>query len=294
MNGLAVTPHITHDLGNNVVIHQRKEDGYVNATQLCRAGKKLFGDWRRLKETNAFLEVLSGSMGICIDQIVQIMSTGSNDNRGTWVHPQVAVNLGQWLSPQFAVKVSQWVWQWMQQAAQGDTSFNPLVAQHEWDQMRFLNKDANIDLSKVLRDQGCTPGDHSLAHGTMNKALVGKKQKQLKKEGLMKKSHYTVDYLLKKQLELLNSSKVRAATLIKRDGWQVYKTVHMPGLCEELHEFAKVWGCYGWYGESVKQLKTAAKLERDRLLIEQKKKEQGQMSITYYFTGDYNTVNQAV
>ena len=32
---------------------------------------------------------------------------------GTWVHPQVAINLGQWVSAPFAVQVSQWVYDWM-------------------------------------------------------------------------------------------------------------------------------------------------------------------------------------
>lgn len=33
--------------------------------------------------------------------------------QGTWVHPQVAINLGQWCSPKFAVAVSKWVFEWM-------------------------------------------------------------------------------------------------------------------------------------------------------------------------------------
>ena len=33
--------------------------------------------------------------------------------QGTWVHPQVAINLAQWLSPKFAVLVSKWVFEWM-------------------------------------------------------------------------------------------------------------------------------------------------------------------------------------
>lgn len=33
--------------------------------------------------------------------------------QGTWVHPQVAINLGQWASPKFAVLVSKWVFEWM-------------------------------------------------------------------------------------------------------------------------------------------------------------------------------------
>ena len=38
---------------------------------------------------------------------------GHPDIQGTWVHPQVAINLGQWASPKFAVLVSTWVFEWM-------------------------------------------------------------------------------------------------------------------------------------------------------------------------------------
>jgi hypothetical protein len=95
------------------VIHQRVRDGYVNASAMCKAGGKLFNDYSRLKTYPRFLEALSGSTGIPVDQLVSTVMTGQNELRGTWVHPQVAINLAQWLSPEFAVKVTQWVFDWM-------------------------------------------------------------------------------------------------------------------------------------------------------------------------------------
>lgn len=41
------------------------------------------------------------------------MKGGDIRFQGTWVHPQVAINLAQWLSAKFAVQVSQWVFDWM-------------------------------------------------------------------------------------------------------------------------------------------------------------------------------------
>jgi hypothetical protein len=46
--------------------------------------------------TPAFLDALERSLGIPRDQIVQTINTGANDQRGTWVHPQVATHLAQW------------------------------------------------------------------------------------------------------------------------------------------------------------------------------------------------------
>jgi len=52
-------------------------------------------------------------MGIPIDRLVVTVITGINTNRGTYVHPDVAVNLAQWCSPKFAVAVSRWVREWL-------------------------------------------------------------------------------------------------------------------------------------------------------------------------------------
>ena len=42
--------------GINIIA--RKEDGYINASQLCQAGKKKYNDWFRNKNTKAYLQVL--------------------------------------------------------------------------------------------------------------------------------------------------------------------------------------------------------------------------------------------
>ena len=106
------TLFIEHQLDNGIV-QQRPRDGYINATALCRAAGRELKAYLRTQQTKAFLSELSGSVNIFTDQLVQTIDTGPNENRGTWVHPQVAVNLGQWASPEFAVRVSQWVFDWM-------------------------------------------------------------------------------------------------------------------------------------------------------------------------------------
>jgi len=100
-------------LADNDVISQRVTDGYINATAMCRASGKLMGDYLRLSTTKAFLSELSSDMGIPISELVQSIRGGLPYLQGTWVHPQVAINLAQWLSPKFAVLVSKWVFEWM-------------------------------------------------------------------------------------------------------------------------------------------------------------------------------------
>lgn len=95
------------------VIHQRVRDGYVNATAMCKAADKSWADYNRLGNSTAFLNALSADMGIPITELVQSIRGGTPDLQGTWVHPQVAINLAQWLSPDFAVKVTKWIFDWM-------------------------------------------------------------------------------------------------------------------------------------------------------------------------------------
>jgi hypothetical protein len=102
---------IPHQLGP-ALIHQRVIDGYVNATAMCSAVGKQYGDYARLKGTEEFLAELSTATGIPVDRLVFTTTTGPNERRGTWVHPDVAIHIGQWCSPKFAVAVSRWVRDW--------------------------------------------------------------------------------------------------------------------------------------------------------------------------------------
>lgn len=81
-----------------------REDGYVNATQLCKAGGKLFSDYHKTKQTQEYLEALKSVMNIPITELINIKQGGSN--QGTYVHRKVAYHLAQWISPHFSVQVS--------------------------------------------------------------------------------------------------------------------------------------------------------------------------------------------
>ena len=108
---MTTVPLIEHSL-NGEHIHQRPKDGYINATEMCKASKRMLGHYLENQTTKEFIKELSRSIGIPIDLLIQKITTGTNENRGTWVHPDLAVNLGQWLSPKFAVWVSRLVNEW--------------------------------------------------------------------------------------------------------------------------------------------------------------------------------------
>ena len=82
-------------------------DGYINATELCKAGKKLFRDWNILEKTKDFLKILSTHTKIPVDKLIESKVGGNHS--GSWVHPRVLTNIAQWISPEFDVLVTGWI-----------------------------------------------------------------------------------------------------------------------------------------------------------------------------------------
>ena len=95
---------------NNVVITSRPLDHYVNATQLCQAGGKKFNDWFRLDTTKDLINELSSDAGIPVSLLVEtIRGRSSKFTQGSWIHPDLSIQLAQWISPKFAIQVSKWI-----------------------------------------------------------------------------------------------------------------------------------------------------------------------------------------
>jgi hypothetical protein len=110
-----MTNHIIKEFAGYQI--KQREDGYLNATEMCKVGGKKSNDYFRLDQTNEYLTTLSMSINIPIAQLIEKIMTGLNENRCTWVHPRVAIHLAQWISPQFAVKISEWIEEWYASAA---------------------------------------------------------------------------------------------------------------------------------------------------------------------------------
>lgn len=103
---------LIHREVNNSIIDQRTNDGYINATALCKAAGKEWAAYKRNDRTGRFLDALCADMQILMSVLIQEVRGGSGQ-QGTWIHPKVAINLAMWLSPEFEVRVSNWVHDWM-------------------------------------------------------------------------------------------------------------------------------------------------------------------------------------
>ena len=102
--------HYSNITLNNIVITSRPIDHYVNATKLCQAGGKKFNDWLRLDTTKELINELSTEAGIPASGLVDTKRGGNDKSiQGSWIHPDLSIQLAQWISPKFAIQVSKWV-----------------------------------------------------------------------------------------------------------------------------------------------------------------------------------------
>lgn len=101
---------------NGILIESRKEDGFVNATSMCKAGKKKFNDWYRLDNTKELVTSLEIDARASATQnlitgnpAIKIVDKKLGRYGCSWIHPDLAVQLAQWISPIFALQVSKWI-----------------------------------------------------------------------------------------------------------------------------------------------------------------------------------------
>ncbi len=92
---------------NDNVIMSRETDKYINGTQLCKASNKKFNDWYRLDNTKELINTLSTNTGIPALELVDKKIGGNHS--GTWLHPDLAIQLAQWINPNLALHVSKWI-----------------------------------------------------------------------------------------------------------------------------------------------------------------------------------------
>jgi hypothetical protein len=92
-----------------------REDGYIHATKLCKIANKQLKKWKESKETKNFINKLEEKIKKVIgpnslSQIIEVYKGNSSKyKQGTWVHPDLGINLATWCSPSFSLQVSKWV-----------------------------------------------------------------------------------------------------------------------------------------------------------------------------------------
>ena len=121
---------LIHRKLNEVTVDQRQEDGYFNATAMCKAAGKQFAHYLENDATKKFLKVLAAKLGIPIDKgnptLIEVRAGSPATGGGSWIHPKVAINLAQWASVDFAVLVTDWVEDYWRIKSQGAAAASSL------------------------------------------------------------------------------------------------------------------------------------------------------------------------
>ncbi len=86
---------------NGKMIQGRRNDGFVNLTNMCNATGKKLNDFLRLKQTKAYIREMTADTGIPATGLVEITKGGRPELQGSWGHPEIAILLAQWISPAF-------------------------------------------------------------------------------------------------------------------------------------------------------------------------------------------------
>lgn len=106
------------ELGSNSLYYNMdklvREDGYINATYLCKKGNKHFNHWYSLVLTKKLINFCEDYLQVTKNYLLDIKKGGKNTEQGSWIHPILATNLAQWISHEFAIKVSLWIEEWKQ------------------------------------------------------------------------------------------------------------------------------------------------------------------------------------
>ena len=84
-----------------------RDDGYLNATAIAAHFGKRVPDFIKTEQNqeyiNALAEHISKTTKIVLDRNQLVIVKHGGNNRGTWLHPKLAVHFARWLDPKFAV-----------------------------------------------------------------------------------------------------------------------------------------------------------------------------------------------
>ena len=111
---------------NGTPIARRTTDGFVNATAMCKANSKEWSKYRESDRCQTYLDALAETSEI---RMFDLIESRQGQGGGTWVHPQLAVDLARWISAPFAVWMDGWFLEEVERVSQvQDTQIPALPA----------------------------------------------------------------------------------------------------------------------------------------------------------------------
>lgn len=123
-----------------------REDGYINATLLCKSGCKNFNDWYSLETTKKLIVYCSKYTNI---EEKKLLTVKKGRYGGSWVHPLLGTNIAQWISIEFSIKVSIWIDQW-KKINNNESIYNNEIINLLSDSISQKEKEIQLKLHKEL------------------------------------------------------------------------------------------------------------------------------------------------
>lgn len=192
---------------NGVTVEQRNTDGFINGTAMCSAHSKEISNWLKTDDTWDLVVALAEDLGVkpnpskktdsyktrvsSIYPSLVIVKKGSPEfGGGSWIHPDLAIDLASWCSKKFAIQVSRWVQEWL------TTGKNPVYSEPDLDKEYIAwqeRYDIRIELKDILRPELMEVSRaYAVAnnlspitlcwqvHDTMNERIQGAKSRDIK------------------------------------------------------------------------------------------------------------------
>jgi hypothetical protein len=160
-----IVPHL---FGKNSVSQASEEfyigqhkipKGYVNLTEMCKAGNKKLAGFTRSKRYEAYIACVASDTQICISQLtVEIRgNTASHkiDEQGTWGHHLIALSLASWISPEFELRANKVLWgvingDTMALTEESEEAHQKL--QESWEKIRSVGKATRRTMTDASKD----------------------------------------------------------------------------------------------------------------------------------------------
>lgn len=79
------------------------EYGYINVTKICKMYDKKLNHWLALSSVKSTIKTLADNLNVEPSNLIMIKGKNANNNRGTYVHPNLAINIIRWCSYDYEI-----------------------------------------------------------------------------------------------------------------------------------------------------------------------------------------------
>jgi len=139
----------------------RKEDAWVNLTQMCAAFEKRPGDFLDLPGTKKYIEALEKDSinlrtnpGIQLPENLVIRFVETRTGRhasGTWAHPYVGLECARWLSPELSIQCNRIILRLLSGETVKGMELNPTQRRLRKQRLKLHGSELRAEIENVRR-----------------------------------------------------------------------------------------------------------------------------------------------